>query len=164
MDGYRFRSQACCPTVVLVWKRCTGWCFVNGPLLSYIYLVCILFAMPSLHLFTFVIFPVTLGFQLTCDFSMIAAQEGLGSYPEAMYTSSFRCVERRTHFCQEALLALGESWRRCVFRLPWFGIKMWLCISMSVTWYYMSITIVQSYTGKYQEFVAVCIVTSAQHK
>ena len=30
--------------------------------------------------------------------------------------------------------------------------------------YYVSITIVQSYTGKYHEFVAVCIVTSAQHK
>ena len=30
--------------------------------------------------------------------------------------------------------------------------------------YYISITIVQSYTGKYHEFVAVCIVTSAQHE
>ena len=30
--------------------------------------------------------------------------------------------------------------------------------------YYISITIVQSYTGKYHEFVAVCIVMSAQHK
>ena len=29
-------------------------------------------------------------------------------------------------------------------------------------WYYISITIVQSYTGKYHEFVAICIVTSAQ--
>ena len=29
---------------------------------------------------------------------------------------------------------------------------------------YTSITIVQSYAGKYQKFVAVCIVTSAQHK
>ena len=29
---------------------------------------------------------------------------------------------------------------------------------------YISITIVQSYTGKYHEFVAVCIVTSAQHE
>jgi len=28
----------------------------------------------------------------------------------------------------------------------------------------MSITIVQSYTGKYHGFVAVCIVTSAQHE
>ena len=30
--------------------------------------------------------------------------------------------------------------------------------------YYISITIVQSYTGKYHESVAVCIVTSAQHE
>ena len=30
--------------------------------------------------------------------------------------------------------------------------------------YYISITIVPSYTGKYHEFVAVCIVTSAQHE
>ena len=30
--------------------------------------------------------------------------------------------------------------------------------------YYISITIVQSYTGKYREFVAVCTVTSAQHE
>ena len=30
--------------------------------------------------------------------------------------------------------------------------------------YYINITIVQSYTGKYHEFVAVCIVTSTQHK
>ena len=30
--------------------------------------------------------------------------------------------------------------------------------------YYISITIVQSYTGKNHEFVAVCIVMSAQHK
>ena len=30
--------------------------------------------------------------------------------------------------------------------------------------YYISITIVQSYTGKYHEFVAVCIVMSVQHK
>ena len=30
--------------------------------------------------------------------------------------------------------------------------------------YYIIITIVQSYTGKYHEFVAVCIVTSAQHE
>ena len=30
--------------------------------------------------------------------------------------------------------------------------------------YYIIITIVQSYTGKYHEFVAICIVTSAQHK
>ena len=29
------------------------------------------------------------------------------------------------------------------------------------TLYYISITIVQSHTGKYHEFVAVCIVTSA---
>ena len=29
---------------------------------------------------------------------------------------------------------------------------------------YISITIVQSYTGKYHEFVAVCIITSAQHE
>ena len=29
---------------------------------------------------------------------------------------------------------------------------------------YISITIVQSYTGKYHKFVAVCIVTSAQHE
>ena len=32
------------------------------------------------------------------------------------------------------------------------------------TWYYTSITIVQSYTGKYHEIVAVCIATSAQHE
>ena len=30
--------------------------------------------------------------------------------------------------------------------------------------YYIIITIVQSYTGKYHEFVAVCIVTSVQHE
>ena len=30
--------------------------------------------------------------------------------------------------------------------------------------YYIIITIVQSYTGKYHEFVAVCIVMSAQHE
>ena len=30
--------------------------------------------------------------------------------------------------------------------------------------YYIIITIVRSYTGKYHEFVAVCIVTSAQHE
>ena len=29
---------------------------------------------------------------------------------------------------------------------------------------HVSITIVQNYTGKYHEFVAVCIVTSAQHE
>ena len=29
---------------------------------------------------------------------------------------------------------------------------------------YISITVVESYTGKYHEFVAVCIVTSAQHE
>ena len=29
---------------------------------------------------------------------------------------------------------------------------------------YIIITIVQSYTEKYHEFVAVCIVTSAQHE
>ena len=29
---------------------------------------------------------------------------------------------------------------------------------------YIIITIVRSYTGKYHEFVAVCIVTSAQHE
>ena len=29
---------------------------------------------------------------------------------------------------------------------------------------YISITLVPSYTGKYHEFVAICIVTSAQHK
>ena len=29
---------------------------------------------------------------------------------------------------------------------------------------YISITIVQSYTGKYHVFVAVCIVTSVQHE
>ena len=31
-------------------------------------------------------------------------------------------------------------------------------------YYYISITIVLSYTRKYHEFVAVCIVTSAQHE
>ena len=30
--------------------------------------------------------------------------------------------------------------------------------------YYTSITIVQSYTGKYHSFVAICIVTSVQHE
>ena len=30
--------------------------------------------------------------------------------------------------------------------------------------YYISITIVQSYTGKYHKVVAVCIVTSVQHE
>ena len=30
--------------------------------------------------------------------------------------------------------------------------------------YYISIIIVQNYTGKYHKFVAVCIVTSAQHE
>ena len=30
--------------------------------------------------------------------------------------------------------------------------------------YYISITIVQIYTGKYHEFVAIYIVTSAQHE
>ena len=34
----------------------------------------------------------------------------------------------------------------------------------SIYTYYISITIVQSYTGKYHEFVAVCIVTSVQHE
>ena len=34
--------------------------------------------------------------------------------------------------------------------------KVWL--------YYIIITIVQSYTGKYHKFIAVCIVTSAQHE
>ena len=29
---------------------------------------------------------------------------------------------------------------------------------------HLSITIIQSYTGKYHEFVAICIVTSAQHE
>ena len=29
-------------------------------------------------------------------------------------------------------------------------------------WEYTSLTIVQSYAGKYHEFVAVCVVTSAQ--
>ena len=33
---------------------------------------------------------------------------------------------------------------------------------LPLVWCYMSITIVQSYTGKYHEFVTVCIVTSAQ--
>ena len=32
------------------------------------------------------------------------------------------------------------------------------------TLYYLSITIVLSYTEKYHEFVAVCIVTSVQHE
>ena len=30
--------------------------------------------------------------------------------------------------------------------------------------YYIIITIVRSYTGKYHEFLAVCIVMSAQHE
>ena len=39
------------------------------------------------------------------------------------------------------------------------------CVSMVTEVYeYIIITIVQSYTGKYHEFVAVCIVTSAQHE
>ena len=29
---------------------------------------------------------------------------------------------------------------------------------------YIIITIVQTYTGKYHEFVVICIVTSAQHE
>ena len=33
---------------------------------------------------------------------------------------------------------------------------------LALVWCYISITIVQSYTRKYHEFVAVCIVTSAQ--
>ena len=41
------------------------------------------------------------------------------------------------------------------------------CIKKQVCYfgmYYTSITIVQSYTGKYHESVAVCIVTSVQHE
>jgi len=34
----------------------------------------------------------------------------------------------------------------------------------TIVLYYIIITIVRSYTGKYHEFVAVCIVTSAQHE
>ena len=33
---------------------------------------------------------------------------------------------------------------------------------LALVWCYISITIVQSYTGNYHEFVAICIVTSAQ--
>ena len=32
------------------------------------------------------------------------------------------------------------------------------------TYMYISITTVQNYTGKYHEFVAICIATSAQHE
>ena len=36
--------------------------------------------------------------------------------------------------------------------------------TVSIILYIISITIVQSYTGKYHELVAVCTVTSAQHE
>ena len=38
---------------------------------------------------------------------------------------------------------------------------MYMCVDVCS---YIIITIVRSYTGKYHEFVAVCIVTSAQHE
>jgi len=39
-----------------------------------------------------------------------------------------------------------------------------LIIHFACAQYYITITIVRSYTEKYHEFVAVCIVTSAQHE
>ena len=53
-----------------------------------------------------------------------------------------------------------------VFRVLWVPSKL---EQLEFSWqsphrYYIIITIVQSYTGKYHEFVAVCIVTSAQHE
>ena len=40
--------------------------------------------------------------------------------------------------------------------------SLWIIFGISHCCYYISITIVQSYTGKYHEFVAVCIVMSTQ--
>ena len=40
---------------------------------------------------------------------------------------------------------------------------MYKCTRKEACDYYKSITIVQSYTGKYHEFVAVCIVMSASN-
>ena len=58
-------------------------------------------------------------------------RKGLLCMTEAMHTSPFRSVERKTRFCQEALLTLGESWRRYVCRLLCSGTKMWLCTSIT---------------------------------
>ena len=62
-----------------------------------------------------------------------------------------------------------HSWGKCTMPLTnitsdWMSnASSGLCIILVVL-YYISITVVQSYTGKYHEFAAVCIVMSAQHE
>ena len=53
-----------------------------------------------------------------------------------------------------------------VSRPPLFFILQFCIIrtTQPVVEYYISITIVQNYTRKYHEFVAVCIVMSVQHE
>ena len=62
-----------------------------------------------------------------------------------------------------------HSWDKCTMpltniNLNWMSnASSGLCINLCYL-YNIIITIVRSYTGKYHEFVAVCIVTSAQHE
>ena len=56
MDGSRFSSQGCCQLYSV--KKMQGWSFANTltfAFMHHLYLVCILFGMPSLHL-TFLMF------------------------------------------------------------------------------------------------------------
>ena len=61
--------------------------------------------------------------------------------------------------CLQLLLSLPNELVRPEFQALVPALQVYItCV------YYISITIVRSYTGKYYEFVAICIVTSAQHE
>ena len=52
----------------------------------------------------------------------------------------------------------------CAILYAVYSDMLWYTVVCCNMLYYIIITIVRSYTRKYQEFVAVCIVTSAQHE
>ena len=57
MDGSRFSSQGCCMSNWCEKDVVMGLCqYVDLAFMHHPYLVCILFGMPSLHLFTFAMF------------------------------------------------------------------------------------------------------------
>ena len=60
----------------------------------------------------------------------------------------------------------GKALQLCaVYKKPYNTDGNKLVIFSGIASYYGdSIIIVQSYTGKYHKFVAICIVTSAQHE
>ena len=60
-------------------------------------------------------------------------------------------IPERRKLVSVYVLVVVRMYGQCLQPRPWLH-------------YYIIITIVRSHTGKYHEFVAVCIVTSAQHE